>query len=64
MLDDFMSVLQDFTPADIVIQGGRMNMDQNLAYVSCCGFDAHTRAGMDLRGFHFFTALRLRDPFI
>jgi hypothetical protein len=50
---DFMSVQQDFTPAAIAIPDGRMNVDQNLAYVSCCGFDAHKRAGMDLRVFIF-----------
>lgn len=49
MPGDFVSVLQDFTPAAIVIHDGRMNMGQDLAYVSCCGFDSYTRAGMDFR---------------
>lgn len=48
-----MSVRQDFTPAAIAIQDGRMSMGQNLAYVSCCGFDVHKRADMDLRVFIF-----------
>jgi hypothetical protein len=48
-----MSILQDFTPAAIAIQDGRMSMGQNLAHVSCCVFDAHTPAGMDLRVFVF-----------
>lgn len=53
MSGDFMSVLQDFTPAAIAIRDGRKNVGQNLAYVSCCGFDANTRAGVDLRIFIF-----------
>jgi hypothetical protein len=53
MPDDFRSALQDFTPAAITIQDGRMNIGQNIGYVSCCGFDANTRAGTDLRVFIF-----------
>jgi len=40
-----------------------MNMAQKLANISCCGFDAHSQAGMDLLVLIFFTAVLLRDAF-
>jgi hypothetical protein len=36
--DDFMSALQDFTPAVIASQNGLMNMNQHLTVTELCTF--------------------------